>query len=211
MLIDTTKKLNTEFEGQNSAFKEQLAFVEGKRAYFEERNSYLDELIGREVGASLFSTFKQRKSELIGSVSFWKWGVFIMSIITVLGVFAIFTNVFGLTGSIVPDLSWERLSLNSLKTIPFFVLLFFTIRQYIRERVYQEEYAFKSAVALTIDAYSKLVKKDENKDKLILDAILTVYQSPVSAKDRSDSEQKTLLESMKNVSETVKNITKPSK
>ncbi|MBI5021244.1 MAG: hypothetical protein HZB59_07415 [Ignavibacteriales bacterium] len=207
-LMDDAKSEITQIQDQNIEFKKQLDYVEEKKKIFDERNAYLDELIGREVGASLFETFKQRKNELSHPVRFWKWAVLGMSMITVVGIYAIFTNIFGLYGTATIDLGWERLALNSLKTIPFFILLFFAIRQYSRERTYQEQYAFKSAVALTINAYSKLLTKDESKDQLIVNAVNGIYHSPISAKDKSDSEEKDILETLKNTSETIKNVTK---
>jgi hypothetical protein len=207
-LLDDGKGEVTELQDKNLEFQKILEHFEGKKAFFDERIAYLDELIGREVGASLFGTFKQRKTELQSPLTFWKWGVLAMSIITVLGITAIFTNIFGLFGEATADFTWQRLVLNSLKTLPFFILLFFAIRQYARERIFQEEYAFKSAVALTIDAYSKLISKQESKDDLIFKAVEGIYRSPISVKDKSDSEEKDLLETLKNASEAVKNVTK---
>jgi methyl-accepting chemotaxis protein len=70
-LLEIIKSYSADIEKQNknyskleASFNEKLQFVEDKKEYFEERNQYLDDLIGREVGASLFETFKQRKKEL---------------------------------------------------------------------------------------------------------------------------------------------------
>ena len=47
----------------NADYETNLGAVKSKTEYFEERNIYLNSLIGREVGVSLFETFKQRKTE----------------------------------------------------------------------------------------------------------------------------------------------------
>ncbi|HDI3023964.1 TPA: hypothetical protein PL523_004565, partial [Cronobacter turicensis] len=83
---EISKKLNV----LNSSFDEKLTFVADKESYFKERNDYLDALIGREVGASLFETFKQRKNELAPSVNFWKFAVPVLAISTVLWIFFLF-------------------------------------------------------------------------------------------------------------------------
>ena len=183
---DLIKKLedkDNKFEESLEKINQNLKYVEDKKEYFEERNEYLNELIGREAAASLFKTFGDRKQELILTVNFWKWAVFATTFIALAGIIAVFTNLFGVFGTAAEELQWPYLLTNSLKTIPFFILLYFTIRQYNRERNFQEEYAFKSAVALTINAYSEMVD-ESNKNELILNSVFGIYQPPISLQER---------------------------
>jgi len=175
--LDEKDKL---YKYQTDKFEKYLSFVVSKEEYFKERNEYLDALIGREVGASLFETFKQRKTELNQPLKFWRWAVAIMGGLTFIVVIAIFTNFFGRLGEIPKTYSWEIIVVNFIKTIPFFFLLYYAIAQYNKERNYQEEYAFKSATALTIKAYADILKTEENKDQLILRAVYNVYKNPIS-------------------------------
>jgi hypothetical protein len=161
-------------------FEKKLEFIEGKKAFFEERNNYLDELIGREVGASLFETFKQRKGELEKPVNKWLWIVIAMAILTFGAILTIFTNAFGLLGTVPTDISTTRLITNSIKSLPFFFLLFYAIAQYNKERNFQEEYAFKSAVALTIKAYSDIITNEVLKDELIVSSVSRIFKSPTT-------------------------------
>lgn len=140
-----------EFKKQIETNEEHLKFIEGKRGFFDERIKYLEDLIGREVGASLFETFKQRKNELQNPVKFWRWAVPFMSFATVGWIFFLFYHQ--------PEINdihlwWQAFAVNTLKSIPAIFLLLFSINQYRKERNFQEEYAFKSAVALTIKAYA---------------------------------------------------------
>lgn len=202
--------LNTkisEVENQISDFNTKLEFVEGKKEYFEERNDYLDELIGREVGASLFETFKQRKGELEKPVNKWLWIVIAMSVVTFGAILAIFTNVFGLLGE-SPELTAIRLITNSIKTLPFFFLLFYSISQYNKERNFQEEYAFKSAVALTIKAYADIIEKEDLKDELIINSVSGVYKSPTIYKTKKTKEDNTLLGTAKDLLNTALEVMK---
>ncbi len=212
-LRDITETLIKELDEQKQQFSNQilkhnehLEFVESKTEYFKDRNNYLDELIGREVGASLFETFKQRKIELEKSVVFWRWAVPIMSVITVIGLVAVFSDFFTNWQPNVGD--WQILLMKSLKSIPFIVILYFTIVQYSKERNFQEEYAFKSACALTIKAYADIIKDEISKDKLILEGVLNVYKTPIREKDRDKHEKldKTILEMGKDITESVKNF-----
>jgi hypothetical protein len=171
---DKAKNIFEEQANQKSEFDRQLKYMEETSAFFEERRKKLDDLIGREVGVSLFETFKQRKNELNGSLKFWRVIVCIMTIVTLLWVMYLFS----LSGSIT---GWDTLLTNSLKSLPAFVLLYFSISQYKKERAFQEEYAFKSAVALTIDEYAKKISNDdEKKNDLIINAVKGVYSPPSS-------------------------------
>lgn len=193
----------TELEGKQIVFQEYLKFVEAKKEYFEERNKYLDELIGREVGASLFETFKQRKNELAKPVNFWKWAVPLMAIITVIWIAFLFRN-FATEKDVIQK--YILLALNTLKTIPSLILMYFTINQYRKERNFQEEYAFKSAVALTISEYANKLNTPENKDKLIMDSVSSVFVSPIESKSIKENNVASFNETLKNVKESIVEI-----
>ncbi|MDR1898230.1 MAG: hypothetical protein LBR10_15745 [Prevotellaceae bacterium] len=184
-------------ESQIVEFDKKLQFVEDKKSFFEERNIYLQNLIGREVGASLFETFKQRKNELAKPINKWFWIVIGMSVFTFVAILAIFTNGFGLWGEILKDFTTVQLITNTIKTFPFFFLLFYSISQYNKERNFQEEYAFKSAVALTIKAYADIIKAENLKDEMIISSISSVYKSPLTEKSRNRKDSNTIMETAK--------------
>lgn len=91
-LKETIEQKITDFEEKDSSFQEKLEFVESKKEYFDERLKYLEELIGREVGVSLFETFKQRKKELNTSVNFWKFAVPVMTIAIIIWIYCLFNT-----------------------------------------------------------------------------------------------------------------------
>jgi small-conductance mechanosensitive channel len=187
------------FEEKKVQFDQQLAFVESKKAFFEERNAYLEELIGREVGASLFETFKQRKNELKQPVRMWLWIVGAATLLSFVAIMAIFTNFFGLYGNIQSAFKWENIVVNALKCLPFFFFLYYSIFQYNKERNFQEEYAFKSAAALTIKAYSDILTGPENKDELVLNAVYKVYNSPIGDKNMNVKDVSNILDMIKDI------------
>ncbi|MCK8143226.1 hypothetical protein MW871_15150 [Flavobacterium sp. I-SCBP12n] len=198
----------TELESKQVIFKEYLKFVEDKKAYFEERNKYLDDLIGREVGASLFETFKQRKNELEKPVNFWKWAVPAMAVITVTWIAFLFRNFATETDMIQ---KYILLGLNTLKTIPALILTYFAINQYRKERNFQEEYAFKSAVALTISEYANKLNTAENKDKLIMDSVNSVFLSPIEKKINKEMNMSTFNETLKTLKDGIVDISEKIK
>lgn len=206
-LIDKISTELSEFNDKNDAFKEILSDVERKKAFFDERNRYLTDLIGREVGVSLFETFRQRKSELKPSVNFWKKAVFVMSLITIIGIYAIFSNMFGKLPdeAFLSENPWINFTLKGLKTLPLFILLYFTVHQYSQERHYKEEYAFKSAVALTIKAYADLILDNTKKDEMILNSVQNVYKTPSQQKTKNIYTKL----NTKDVTEIIKSVTGP--
>ncbi|MFT5397066.1 MAG: hypothetical protein ACI85N_002283, partial [Gammaproteobacteria bacterium] len=145
--------------------------------------------------------FKQRKGELSTSISFWKWSVPITAIATIAWIFFLFGN-----GDLA-NLEWQVIFVNSLKALPAIGLLLFSISQYTKERNFQEEYAFKSAVALTVNAYADQLIVEENKDKLIMDSVNEIYKSPLSSKHK-DAENKSLTGTAKELTEVAKSLLK---
>jgi hypothetical protein len=197
---ETIEVQNSDYQHLKESFEQKLEFVDEKHQHFIERNNYLNDLIGREVGVSLFETFKQRKNELNASITFWKWAVPITAAATILWIFILFGN-----GNL-EDLKWQIILINSIKTLPALGLLLFSISQYTKERNFQEEYAFKSAVALTVNAYAEQLISDENKDALIMNSVNSIYKSPAATKNLKAIDEKALLSTVKDLSETVKSF-----
>lgn len=197
-----------DFKKQIETNEGHLNFIEGKREFFDERNKYLEDLIGREVGASLFETFKQRKLELELPVKFWRWAVPTMSIATVLWIFFLFSNHIE---SNEVSIWWQTFAVNTLKSIPAIFLLLFSINQYRKERNFQEEYAFKSSVALTIKAYADQLESVENKDLLIMKSVLSVYQTPIEDKHSEKINSSSALETIKTMIDTTSDLVKKTK
>ncbi len=200
---ETISSYIEDFRQQKSQYQDHLNFVEGKRSYFEERIEYLDALIEREVGASLFKTFNARKNELNAPVKWWAGGVVLATLGAGGWIWSLF-HYFSVVDITNTTLWWQVFAANTLKSIPAFVLLYFAINQFRKERNYQEEYAFKSAVALTINAYAKLLESPTNRDTLIMESVHGIYSSP--SQDKQANQEKT---NVTGVVETVKPIVQP--
>lgn len=173
---EISERTEAEYNELVKRFEESVSKVESKREYFEERNSYLNDLIGREVGASLFETFKQRKEEFKAPIIWWGIAIPFSAIVTIIWIYTLFGD-----GDLA-QLSWQVFLVNTFKALPAVGLLVFTISQYAKERNFQEEYAFKSAVALTINSYAEQLSDKASKDQMILDSVGKIYQSPMDQK-----------------------------
>lgn len=218
-ILDNSEKLlgsiKSEQNNLSEKFKELLQsidnkeeFINSKNDFFTERVNYLNDLIGSEVGASLFNTFKTRKDELNSGVTFWTWGVGITALLTVIWIVFLFYNVK------IDELTVGSWLATTLKSIPAILILFFAISQYSRERSYQEEYAFKSAVALTLKAYADQLHSDENHDDLIINAVAEVFRSPQithkASKSDNDETAREALKNMTDLSKSAINKIRPS-
>lgn len=198
-IIISTKK-NTEFD-------KLLTSVQDKSSTFEDRLLVLNEYIGKEGAKKLFSTFKDRQIELEKPVKVWAVTVFITGAIALVLIVGVFTNFFGYVGGFPTSIDWHYLIINSLKSLPVMIVLFFTIKQYAKERSFQEEYAFRSAIALTIQAYGDIAGK--NKEDLITKAVASIYALPTLMKEKSSFfsfRSKHLIDSIKELNDTVKTI-----
>ena len=198
--IDTTTKKNADFE-------KLLISVQDRSSTFDQRILVLNELIGKEGAVKLFSTFNDRKIELEKPVKRWANIVFATGAIALVLIVGVFTNFFGFVGGFPSSVDWHYLIINSLKSLPVMIVLFFTIKQYAKERSFQEEYAFRSAIALTIQAYGDIAGK--NKEDLISKAVASIYAMPTIMKEKSSFfsfRSKHLTDSIKELNETVKNI-----
>jgi hypothetical protein len=206
-LFNTEIKASTK---KNTDFDTVLLSVTEKSKTFEDRIAVLNELIGKEGAEKLFNTFNDRRNALDKPVSRWANIVFGTGIIALALIVGIFTNFFGLVGGLPTNVDWHYLLINSIKSLPVMIVLLFTIKQYVRERTFQEEYAFRSAIALTVQAYGDIA--GTKKEELIMKAITTIYSLPSMMKEKSNSffgyRSKILTDTMKEMNETLKTLKK---
>ena len=183
--------------------KEGIEFIESNRAD-------IVRLTGMAADGSLGSKFDQRQKKLESGLIFWKWAVPIMSLITLIWIVVVFTCL-----SPHFENQWLNILINIIKTSPVFVLLGFVFSQYKKERNLQEEYAFKSAVAMTLTAYSEMLSNADNDDnnsrqQMLLKSIELVYNQPQIHPVKSETlfsfNTKDLKETVVELNDTLKNI-----
>jgi hypothetical protein len=177
--IDSQLRIN---EKNNTHFETQLASILDKSKNFDERLNILNEIIGKEAAVAVFNTFNTRKSELKTSIKIWGFLVFIIGIIAMVLIISIFTNFFGHLGGYPNNIDWKFLVISSIKSIPIMATMYFTIKQYTRERNFQEEYAFRSAIALTVQAYGDMA--GSKREELIAKAVENIYKTPTMMSEK---------------------------
>lgn len=183
--------------------KEGIDFIESNR---EE----IVRLTGMAADGALGSKFDQRQDVLDKGLIFWKWAIPVMTILAGGWVVIVFTYL-------VPNFKdeWVNILVSILKTSPAFILLGFVFSQYKKERNLQEEYAFKSAVAMTLTAYSEMlsnadIEDNTSRQQMLLKSIEMVYNQPQIHPLKSERlfsfNTKDLKETVGTLTDAVKNI-----
>lgn len=183
--------------------REDLEFIENNRTQIEI-------LTGMAADGALGSKFNQRQEKLDKDLIFWKWAVPIMTVLAGIWVVIVFS-------CLLPHFKeeWINILISVLKTSPGFILLGFVFSQYKKERNLQEEYAFKSAVAMTLTAYSEMLSKSDfennvSRQQMLLKSIEMIYNQPYIHPVKSETlfsfNTKDLKETVNTLTETVKNL-----
>lgn len=181
------------------ASKQTAEWIAGKRGE-------ITELTGKAADGSLGGTFRSRKDELKSSVKTWAWIAAISTIIAAAYVPIAFIVIPSPSGG-----DWLTLVANLGKLFPVMLFLGFVLRQYSRERSFLEEYSFKTAVALVVNAYADqlagngsgqaksladfaddqvafskyLETKDDDRKKLIKETVDRLFTTPKVHDDRT--------------------------
>lgn len=221
--ISDYKKAFSQIEKDNKLLSEQLKedlsiadenLKESKNgnAFIESKKEEIIKLVGLAADGSLGYKFNSRKEDLEKAMrNFWRYAV-PGSIIIALGwVIVVFTVLSANLGNI-----WINLLVNVIKTTPAWILVGFIFAQYSKERNLQEEYAFKSAIAMTLTSYSEMLsevdgattKVKSSKQEMLLESIKNLYTQPalLVEKEKTDLNSKQLIDSLKSITDMVKNI-----
>lgn len=189
----STKILTTELTDLVAETTSTLDRVTAKLEEFKLLDDYLaakkieiEKLAGFAADSSLGHSFNTRKKQLIRTSNTWLTISILLMIGTGIWLSLVYTNdsLKPHTGNIYFDIV-----LYAVKSAIAFVILGFAINQYSKERTLQEEYAFKEAVAVTINAYADQLQGETDADrrKMIMDTIDKMYSSPKIHSDKNNS------------------------
>lgn len=176
----------------------------------------IDDLLQKAAAGTLFHTFRDRGIEVEKGKILWLWVSVVFAVLMAVAnaLLLILTTTFD-------SYFFARLAVN----IPFFVILAFTTLQYSRERKLEEEYAFKSNISLSLNAYrdlvDKLIKGEQNavaegapkeaRERLttfIIEAIDNIFTSPTE-RVFGDHKKEGSLENLTKTVEDFAKIVKP--
>lgn len=203
---DLEKSVNTNID---SAIK-NLELSKKHIEFAESRKEQIEKLTGMAADGALGSKFHDREDKLTKKIPFWRNAIIGTTIVSIVWVVVVFTCLPALFKN-----EWVNLGVNLLKTVPAFILLGFVFKQYSKERNLEEEYAFKSAVAMTLTAYSQMlaekdVEGNKSRQEMLIKTIEQLYAQPVIHHEKSERlflfSTKKLKDSVSDLSEAIKNI-----
>ena len=146
----------------------------------------VETLIGAAADGSLGTHFKERKNQIQMNVITFTVLVIASLVATTVWVCIIFY------GFDINNSDWVHFVINVLRTSPAWFLVWWLISRYSKERKLQEEYAFKSAIAMTMREHSKLLKNTDSGDVdkrdsqqiMLLKALENIYRNPDTRQDK---------------------------
>lgn len=174
--IEDYKKRFEDVVNQNTRSLSLIREAEDLQKNILSQKQEVENLIGAAADGSLGTHFRERKNQIQKNVITFGVLAVVFFNLTCLLVFMIFK------GFDINNSDWVHFVINILRTSPAWFLVWWLISRYSKERKLQEEYAFKSAIAMTMREHSKLLKATDSGDV-----------------DNRDSQQIMLLRAMDNI------------
>lgn len=164
------------------------------------------EQIQQATGFRLFGAFQARQNEIVKSRNRWSYAILVL--VAVAAGATIWIAHEAQTYKVTDIALWIKLSL----TIPLAYLITFCTVQYSRERRLEEEYAFKSAISVSLNPYRDLIRSMLEKDgaleqgkytQFVIDSVTNVFTPPTDKVFESEKNHGVTSKTMKQISEII--------
>lgn len=173
-------------------------------ARHEELQASVEEQLQKATGASLFLAFQTRCKQI--TTAKWIWAA--ISVGSLIG--TVFWSIWlAESAASLDTVFFVRLA----GTIPVLALVVFCLSQYGRERRGEEDYAFKSALSLSLVPYRELVENvgaagaDAEHAKFLVKTIGQIYEAPRLAREASEKgSDKSVLKGIEAVSNLLEKV-----
>jgi len=169
------------------AVQSALATLTQNNADVETLKNQIRNLITPAVAGSLSKSFTERRDSLARFRNVWLGIAGFIAVAAVAGLIYVGNALALLLAEAkTPDNFWLVLGLRFLFLLPVFALLGFALTQYRKERNFEEEYAHKAAVAVTLPNYGDLLQQGSVRDQIVSGAANVIFSSPVGQKTDSE-------------------------
>lgn len=170
--------LETHIKGQENRIKsidDNYLHIQSKKDFIDLKELDIIKLATKAGDGALGHTFNTRETKLGKNARLWMLGTGGMAFVLFIWIFVVLAYL-GTNYSPV----WVNPLFSTLKTLPALLILVFVAKQYTKERNLEEEYAFKSAISMTLTAYADEIAREKDVDRraIIKDTIEKVYKSP---------------------------------
>ncbi len=195
-IANSEQKISENIENYRKQFEEVITKNTRSLSLIEEaeelqkkilsQKDTVENLIGAAADGSLGTHFKERKEQIRDNVYIFLKTIILSLLATCAWVWFVFKD-FDSNSS-----DWVHFVINVLRTLPAWFLVWWLIDRYTKERKLQEEYAFKSAIAMTMREHSKLLKdtdsgdidKRDSQQIMLLKALENIYRNPDTRQDK---------------------------
>lgn len=192
--------------------------IEGTKQQTDQWKEKIEQVYGYMTGMGLAHSFAERKQEIEKSLRFWRSALG-LSIVVLVGVLmAIYLKLETNTaGQIIFDL--PRLLFRLTFSSPAIFGVWFSAKQYSRERGLLENYAFKAATAKALESYTDLLSEKFGPKNMqqVLDFVLSsmnnIYKHPNLELDMDDKKfiKKSALEEIRDAIQNANdNVVEPA-
>ena len=186
--IEDYKKRFEDVVNQNTRSLSLIREAEDLQKKILSQKQEVENLIGAAADGSLGTHFRERKNQIQMNVITFIVLVIASLIATAAWVFIVFY------GFDINNSDWVHFVINILRTSPAWFLVWWLISRYSKERKLQEEYAFKSAIAMTMREHSKLLKatdsgeldKRDSQQIMLLKALDNIYSPPDTKQSKEE-------------------------
>jgi len=193
--------LGPDIEVKRASIDEQLSKVSQANADILKLQEQIKTLINPAAADSLSSAFDERRKKI--SIQKWIWAV-IVGLSVAIAMFATY-DITDSIGQLVKEITngkagtkGEKVTVDPndiplvwfmrvLLLAPSYLLVFFSFKQYVRERMLEENYAHKSAIAQTLPSYSELVTDEKVRDEITSSATKVAFELPRTNDEKTSS------------------------
>lgn len=202
---DQIESLATSAEESQKTFETQKSNLEAIETKIAEFEKQIVEQLGRAASWALAIAFDDRLAKIEIELERWRKNLYITTLILLLLGIVFFIYSF-----------WAKFDYQFLLklsvTFPVIYAVWFSWRQYEKERSISEQYAFKAAKAKSLAAFSKTVKEIDDSDwinevdggkqrtqKFVISSIEKIYTSPALDIKSAEFPLDKVLETAKNI------------
>lgn len=195
--LEVISQIHTEAENKKAEIEKLKSETEELLEKNNEQSEKISDLLQKAAAGSLFNSFNVRKIEFESAAKFWRLMIGGSIVILVLG--ATYIAWLAQRSEVLSHAFLLKFSV----ALPVIYWLIFSTRQYTKNKRLEEEYAFKSAISLSLEAYRDLIKKESGEPTkqevvpFITEAVEKIFSSPsISISKHPHKEDSDLTESI---------------
>ena len=145
-------------------------FRERTESVIKTNESLIDQIqnhLRKAIGASLFSAFDTRRRQI--TIASWVWAaLLLLSVVGTIGFTIWFAIKFAeLVKDNPSNLQWTVVYARLVVVAPLAFLIAFAAKRYASERRAEEEWAFKSAISISLEPFRDLIARMKEKDQQV--------------------------------------------